>query len=78
MGAALIAVLVLLPIAAVVWIAIFPAENIWPHLMATTLPRYLGNTLILAVSVGAISATVGTLAAWLITMYRFPGARWLE
>ncbi len=77
-GAAVIAALVLLPIVSVVWIALNPAENIWPHLMATTLPRYLANTLILAGSVGAVSALVGTVCAWLIVMYRFPGARWLE
>lgn len=62
-GAAVIAALVLLPIVSVVWIALNPAENIWPHLMATTLPRYLANTLILAGSVGAVSALVGTVCA---------------
>ena len=77
-GTGLIAALVLLPIGAVLWIALNPVENIWPHLLATTLPRYLGNTLVLAFSVGAVAAIVGTLSAWMITMYRFPGARWLE
>ncbi|MGH1332147.1 MAG: ABC transporter permease [Paracoccaceae bacterium] len=71
-GAAVIALLVLLPIAAVVWIAFHPAENIWPHLMATTLPRYLASTAILTVSVAAVTAAVGTGAAWLVVMYRFP------
>ncbi len=77
-GAALIAALVLLPIASVVWIALHPVTNIWPHLLATTLPRYLANTLLLAGAVGAITATFGTACAWLVAMYRFPGARWLE
>lgn len=76
--AVVIALLVLLPIASVVWIALHPAQNIWPHLMATTLPRYLGNTLIVAGAVGLIAAVTGTLAAWMVTMYRFPGSRWLE
>ncbi len=30
------------------------------------------------VTVGALSAAVGTGAAWLMVMYRFPGAVWLE
>jgi len=77
-GAAVIAILVILPIAAVIWIGFNPAENIWPHLVSTTLPRYLSNTVILMVSVGALSACVGVGAAWLLVMYRFPGARWLE
>ncbi|MBD3678664.1 MAG: iron ABC transporter permease [Rhodobacteraceae bacterium] len=77
-GAALIAALVLLPILSVVWIAFHPVENIWPHLISTTLPRYLSNTAILAISVGSLAAAVGTGAAWLVTMYRFPLSRWLE
>ena len=68
----MIALLVLLPVASVVWIALNPGVNIWPHLMATTMPRYLINTAILTLSVGAIAAAVGTGAAWLVVMYRFP------
>lgn len=77
-GAVGIAALVLLPIVSVLWIAANPVENIWPHLMATTLPRYLGNTLIVMSSVAVISASVGTVAAWLVVMYQFPGRKWLE
>jgi iron(III) transport system permease protein len=77
-GAIAIAVLVMLPILSVVWIAFHPDENIWGHLLATSLPRYLSNTLVVMVSVGGLSAIVGTCTAWLIVMYRFPGARWLE
>jgi len=77
-GAVLIALLVLMPILSILWIALTPAENAWPHLMSTSLPRYVKNTLVLCVSVGALSAAVGTGSAWLVTMYRFPGARWLE
>lgn len=76
-GAVCIALLVLCPVLAVVWIAFHPIENIWPHLLATTLPRYVGNTLTLMISVGTLSAAVGTGAAWIMTMYRFPGSRWL-
>ncbi|MGL5010941.1 MAG: ABC transporter permease, partial [Paracoccaceae bacterium] len=76
-GALLIAALVLAPIAAVIWLAFNPTGNIWPHLMATVMPRYIGNTLILMAGVGLLTAAVGTGAAWLITMYRFPGRGWL-
>ncbi len=74
-GALVIAAIVMIPIVAVAWIALNPVENIWPHLVATTLPRYLGNTLILMLTVGTLSAAVGTGAAWLTTMYHFPGVR---
>lgn len=77
-GAVAIALLVLAPMAAVLWIAFHPSENIWPHLMATVLPRYLGNTLLLMAGVGVLTAAVGTGAAWLVVMYRFPGSRFLD
>jgi iron(III) transport system permease protein len=77
MGAVLIAALVVMPIAAVLWIALTPGANIWPDLLATTLPRYLKNTAILVVAVGALAAAVGTATAWMVTMYRFPGSRLL-
>ena len=77
-GAVAIAGLIALPVLAVIWVALNPTENIWPHLLATTLPRYLGNTALLAGGVGVLVAAVGTGAAWLISMYRFPGAAALE
>lgn len=66
------------PLLAVVWIAFHPTENIWPHLLATVLPRYLAETLILMLGVGGLAAAMGTGAAWLVTMYRFPGQGWLS
>ena len=73
-----VAALVLAPILSVGWIALFPTENIWPHLMATTLPRYFGNTVKLAVGTGILAAIMGAGTAWLVSMYEFPGRRWLE
>ncbi|TGD43052.1 iron ABC transporter permease [Pseudotabrizicola sediminis] len=77
-GAFAIAVVVLAPMASVLWIAFHPTENIWPHLLATVLPRYLSNTLVLMLGVAVLTAAVGTGAAWLTTMYRFPGRAWLD
>ncbi|MFD1508666.1 ABC transporter permease [Lacimonas salitolerans] len=78
LGAVVIAAVVLAPILSVLVIALTPSENIWPHLIATTLPRYLTNTAVLMLSVGVLSGMVGTGAAWLISRYRFPFSGWLE
>lgn len=75
---ALIAALVLAPIAAVIWIALHPTEPIWAHLISTALPRYLRNTVSLMVGVGVLSALIGTGTAWLVARYSFPGRRPLE
>ncbi|WP_103256994.1 ABC transporter permease [Tabrizicola aquatica] len=77
-GAVLIAVVVLAPVVAILWIALTPTENIWPHLMATVLPRYLATTLGLMLGVAALTALMGTGAAWLVSQYRFPGRDWLK
>ena len=42
------------------------------------LPGYAANTLLLVALVAAGTAAIGTGAAWLVTMYRFPGSRLLE
>ena len=76
--ALVIAAIAVAPMLAVLWLAFHPTENIWPHLVATVLPRYLRNTLILMLGVGVLAAAVGTGAAWLVTMHRFPGRRWLD
>ena len=77
-GAVAIAAAVLLPIVCVIWFAFHPAENIWPHLMATTLPRYLANTAVMMICVGLGAGITGTGAAWFVVMYRFPGRKWLQ
>ena len=78
LGAAVIAALVVAPILSVLWLALFPSDNIWPHLISTTLPRYLINTAVLMGAVGLLSAVIGTSCAWMVARYDFIGRRWLE
>ena len=72
-----IATLVCLPILAVLWLALFPAENIWPHLLSTVLPGYVLTTLILMVGVAIGTLVIGVSTAWLVTHYEFPLRGWL-
>lgn len=74
-GAVVIAALVLAPVLSVVWIAFHPTENIWPHLSATVLPRYLRTTLILMAGVAVLTASIGAGAAWLVSVFDFPFRR---
>lgn len=52
--------------------------QVWRHLAGTVLPRYAGNSLVLAVAVGVGVAVVGTACAWCMAALEFPGRRWLE
>src|SRR5687767_419413 len=69
---------VALPIATVVWLALNPADNIWPHLVSTVLPGSVARTLLLSGGVATLAFFVGTATAWLVTMYRFPGREILD
>ncbi|VAW15049.1 Ferric iron ABC transporter, permease protein [hydrothermal vent metagenome] len=72
-AAVAVAAMIALPIVAVIVLAAFPDENIWPHLFATVLPGYVTTTGGLMAGVGLITLFVGTGTAWLVTMYTFPG-----
>ncbi|MBB3184968.1 iron(III) transport system permease protein [Halomonas fontilapidosi] len=73
-----IALIVALPVIVVLAHLFVPAEGIWQHLASTVLPRYLGNTLFLVVTVGVGTFVIGTGTAWLVVMCRFPGRRLFE
>ncbi|MFA5900604.1 MAG: ABC transporter permease subunit, partial [Hyphomicrobium sp.] len=75
---AVVLFVVALPICTVVLLALTPADNIWPHLVATVLPGSVLRTVQLSAGVGIVTFAVGTGAAWLVTMYRFPGREILD
>jgi iron(III) transport system permease protein len=63
----------LLPIAAVAVLALRPAEGVFAHVASTVLPRALADTALLVALTGSAALLIGTVTAWLVTMYRFPG-----
>jgi len=77
-GTIFIAALATVPIFAVVYLALTPSENIWPHLVSTVLGGYVMTTLILMLGVGLGTLLIGVGTAWLVTMCRFPGRRLFE
>ena len=70
--------IVALPVLSVLVLAFFPEENIWPHLLDTTLPRYLSTTLKLMAGVGVLTLVIGLATAWAVTMCEFPGRKFFE
>lgn len=55
-----------------------PTEDLWGHLWSTVLGRYFLNTGVIIAGVAVGVLLVGVTAAWLVTMYRFPGRGILE
>jgi iron(III) transport system permease protein len=76
--AAALAGIILLPLGTIVVLALDAEQNVWPHLFQTVLPRALVDTLMLMGGVAILSLALGTAAAWLVTMYRFPGRGLLD
>ncbi|MBY4676725.1 ABC transporter permease [Marinobacterium arenosum] len=74
----LTAALVALPVLSVFYLALFPKENIWPHLVDTVLPVYVWTTLQLLLGVGTLAVFLGVATAGLVTLCQFPGRRIFE
>jgi iron(III) transport system permease protein len=75
----LVALVVALPLAGLVVQALQPDDQgVWRHLADTVLLGYVQNSLVLALGVGLGTAFLGTLSAWLVTRYQFPGQSMLE
>ena len=77
-GTFTIALLALLPVMAILWLAAFPTENIWPHLISTSLPRYLVNTILLMFGVGISVFLTGVSTAYFVSNYEFPLRKYFE
>ncbi|MDN3718147.1 ABC transporter permease subunit [Roseibium salinum] len=73
-----VAAMVLLPMAAIVSIALAPTGDVWGHLLQSVLPRAVQTTLLLMLGVGLITGIAGVGTAWLVTMCEFPGRRILD
>ncbi|MFO7546071.1 MAG: iron ABC transporter permease [Trueperaceae bacterium] len=73
-----IAGLLAIPVLVVVASLAVPTGEIWRHLVATVLPGYVRNSVLLTLGVGVGVAVTGTASAWLVTMTRFRGRALLE
>jgi iron(III) transport system permease protein len=70
----LVALTLTIPVLYVVARLFDPAGNAWTQVVAGLLPNYAFNSLTLLFGVGALTLLIGTPAAWLVVVYRFPGS----
>ena len=77
-GVLAIALLMVLPLLAVLGSALTQSGDLWGHLVATVLPQYVLNSLGLMVGVGAGVLLLGVSTAWLVTLCQFPGRSLFE
>jgi len=79
----LLAVIVLCLLLSVPVLTVFSSvfnssDGVWQHLVDTLLWSYIVQSLQLMLGVGVMVLVLGVAPAWLVTMTRFPGSRWLE
>lgn len=72
------ALLLALPVLALVFSAFSADGDLFRHLADTVLPAYLGNTLGLVIGVVVLSLLFGVPTAWLVAMCQVPGRRALQ
>ena len=76
--ATLLAAFIIAPIIAIFFSAFLGDTSLWPHLFSTVLPRYVYNTVVLMIGVGALSLIFGISTAWVVTRYNFFGKNFFE
>lgn len=74
----MLAFVVAFPLLSILTAFLGEADTAWGHITKNLLPTYVSNTLCLLLGTGALTLTIGTLSAWLVSVYDFPGRRLLE
>jgi iron(III) transport system permease protein len=73
--AGFIAIFVLMPVAALIYLAFSGDAGEWPHLIRYVIPGAMWTTLLLLLGVALIAGSMGILSAWLVVSCEFPMRR---
>lgn len=73
-----VAAVVAVPVLVVAAHVFLPGDGAWSHIVATVLPEYVGNSLLLVLGTGLGVLLLGVPAAWLVATCEFPGRRYFE
>jgi iron(III) transport system permease protein len=72
-----ITLVILVPLFIVVLEFFQPSTDIWQHFVSSLIPGYLKNSILLLAGAGICTFILGTGTAWLVSMYSFPGRKFL-
>ena len=75
--AGFIAVFVLIPVAALIYLALTGHSDEWPHLLRYVVPHAVWTTIGLLAGVTVLAGSMGVLSAWLVVSFDFPLRRTL-
>lgn len=77
-GALVLALLVAMPVLSLTWIAVAGTGSTWSHLVRNVVPDATRVTAILMLGVALATGVTGTILAWLVSSFSFPGRRVLS
>ncbi len=77
-GPLLGALVVIVPVGAIVSFWFQPPSDHWAHIAEHLLLLYVGNTAAVVGGVGVLAALIGTTTAWLVAHFDFPGKRFFR
>jgi len=72
---ALVATIIVAPVAALFALAAGAEDNVWPHVFGVVLPNAMADTAVLLLGVGVMVTIIGVVTAWLVATCRFPGQK---
>ena len=73
-----IALLTLIPLGVIFYLALSSETSLWAHFAQYVLPPVVGNTLLLMVCVAAGVIVIGVPLAWITAVCEFPGRRFFQ
>ncbi len=76
--AAIIALLLFMPLVTLTYLASGNSDGVWSHLIENVLPHSITTTFLLMIGVGIGTAIIGVGTAWLTSMCHFPGRKLLQ
>ncbi len=74
----LAALFIIVPLIIIILEFFRPATEVWDHFVSSLLTGYLKNSLVLIAGAAAGTFIMGTGTAWMVSMYEFPGRKFLS
>jgi len=76
--AIIFSLIVIIPIFVIVSFVFTPQNDTWSHLTSTVLNSYIINSIKIAIYVFFTTVIIGTVTAWIVSVYNFPFRKYFE
>jgi len=78
LSAIILSLIVIVPITTIVSFIFTSQGDTWTHLSSTVLDDYIFNSIIIAIAVFVFTIFIGTISAWIVSIYNFPYKKYIQ